>query len=50
MYSKLEALNLSGNNFTGQVSEELANVIKNNSSLNKLYLSNCNLKSFVAVI
>ena len=48
--SKLEALNLSGNNFTGQVSEELANVIKNNSSLNELYLSNCNLKSFVAVI
>ena len=47
---KLEALNLSGNNFTGQVSEELANVIKNNSGLNELYLSNCNLKSFVAVI
>ena len=48
--SKLEALNLSGNNFSGQVSEQLANVIKNNSGLNELYLSNCNLKSFVAVI
>ena len=31
--SQLKVLNLSSNNMTGQVAEDLANVIKNNSGL-----------------
>ena len=43
--SKLKALNLNGNNMTGQVAEDLASVIKNNSNLEQLYLANNNLKT-----
>ena len=41
--SQLEVLNLSNNNMTGQVAEDLANVIQNNSGLEELYVSNNNL-------
>ena len=44
-HSKLKVLNLSNNSITGQVAEELANVIKNNSDLEELYLSGNDLKS-----
>jgi len=37
--STLKVLNLDDNNMTGQVAEDLANVIKNNSGLEELYLS-----------
>ena len=42
--SKLKMLNLSNHNMTRQVAEELANVIKHNSSLEYLFLSNNDLK------
>ena len=48
--SQLKALNLGGNNMTGQVAEDLANVIKNNSGLEKLYLFNNDLRSSATVI
>ena len=37
--SKLQILNLNNNNMTGEVAEDLANVIKNNAGLEELYLS-----------
>ena len=46
----LKMLNLEGNNMTEQVAEDLANVIKNNQSLEELHLSNNNFKTSVAVI
>jgi len=35
---------------TGQVTEDLAKVIKNNSGLEKLHLSNKDLKAYAVVI
>ena len=48
--SQLKVLNLNNNNMTGQVAEDLANVIKNNSGLEKFYLSGNDLKSSATVI
>ena len=48
--SQLKVFNLNGNNMTGQVAEDLANVVKNNSGLEELYLSNNNLRSSATVI
>ena len=48
--SQLKVLDLDGNNMTGQVSEDLANVIKTNSGLAKLHLSNNDLRSSATVI
>ena len=48
--SKLKVLNLSNNNMTSQVARDLANVIKNNSGLEKLYLHMNDLKSSATVI
>ena len=48
--SQLKVLNLNSNNMTGQVAEDLANVIKTNSGLAKLYLSNNDLRSSAIVI
>ena len=48
--SKLKTLNLSDNNMTGQVVEELAFVIKNNPGLEHLHLYNNDLKSSAIVI
>ena len=41
--SELKFLSLNSNNMTGEVAEDLANVIKNNPDLQRLYLSNNNL-------
>jgi len=48
--STLKLLCLNNNNITGQVVEDLANVIKNNSGLEKLYLSNNDLKASAVLI
>ena len=48
--SKLKALNLNGNKLTGQVVEHLVSFIKNNSCLEKLYLSDNDFKSSVSAI
>ena len=48
--SQLKLLALNSNNITGQLAEDLAIVIKNNSGLEGLYLSNNNLKSSAVVI
>ena len=48
--SKLKTLNLSGNHMTEQVAEDLAIVIKNNSGLEHLHLSNNDLKSSAVMI
>ena len=48
--SKLTILNLNSNNMTGQVAKHLANVIKNNSSLEELCLLDNNLRFSTAVI
>ena len=48
--SQLKVLNLGGNNMTGQVAEDLANVIKNNSGLQELHLFDNDLNSSVSVI
>ena len=48
--SKLITLNLICNNMTGQVAEDLAIIIKNNSGLEHLHLSNNDLKSSAVVI
>ena len=48
--SQLKVLNLNNNNMTGQIAEDLANVINNNSCLEELYLSNNNLKLSAIVI
>ena len=48
--SQLKVLDLDGNNMTGQVAEDLANVIKNNSGLEELYLSRNDLRSSATVI
>ena len=47
---KLKTLNLSGNHMTEQVAEDLAIVIKNNSGLEHLHLSNNDLKSSAVMI
>ena len=47
---KLKVLNLNHNNMTGEVSESLASVIKNNSGLEELGLSDNDLKASSAVI
>ena len=49
-HSRLKVLNLSDNNLTAYVAENLATIIKNNSSLEELYLSNNGLKTSAAVI
>ena len=49
-HSKLAALNLNSNNMTGQVAEYLVNVIKNNSGLQQLGLSDNDLRSTTIVI
>ena len=46
----LEVLDLSFNNMTGVVAEDLAYVINRNSCLEKLYLSNNDLKSTAVVV
>ena len=46
----VKALSLSSNSLTGQVSEDLANAIKSNSSLTQLHLSDNDLRSSVIVI
>ena len=48
--SQLKVLDLDGNNMTGQVAEDLANAINNKSGLEKLYLSNNDLRSSATVI
>ena len=48
--SKLTVLNLNKNKMTGQVAKDLAQVIKNNSNLQELYLSDNDLKSSAGVI
>ena len=48
--SQLKGLNLSQNNISGQVSQELANVIKNNQNLEQLFLSDNDLKASASVI
>ena len=48
--SQLKALNLNSNNMTGQIAEDLAIVIKNNSGLEELYLYDNDLKSSATVI
>ena len=48
--SKLQILNLANNNMTGEVAEDLANVIKSNSRLEQLGLGNNNLGPSVIVI
>ena len=48
--SKLKVLNLGSNNMTGQVAEDVAIIIKNNSGLEELYLYNNDLKSSAIVI
>ena len=48
--SQLKVLNLGGNNMTGQVAEDLANVIKNNPSFEELYLFQNDLRSSITVI
>ena len=49
-HSRLKVLDLDDNNLTAHVAEELATIIKNNSGLEELYLSNNSLKTHVAVI
>ena len=49
-HSKLKVLDLSNSNMTGQVAEDLANVIKNNSGLQKLALSANDLRSSAIVV
>ena len=49
-HSRLKNLNLSDNNLTAHVAEDLATITKNNPGLNKLYLSNNSLKTSVAII
>ena len=48
--SNLKVLNLSSNNMTGQVAEDLVNVIKNNKRLEQLHLFNNDLKLEATVI
>ena len=48
--SQLKVLDLNRNNMTGQAAEDLANVIKNNLGLERIYLSDNNFKSSAAVI
>ena len=48
--SKLKSLNLESNNMTEEVAEDIASVIKTNSGLEELYLSDNNLKVSTAVI
>ena len=48
--SKLQILNLNNNNMTGEVAEELANVIKTNSYLEQLGLQSNNLGSSAIII
>ena len=48
--SKLKTLNLISINLTGQVSQDLANVIRINPGLEYLFLSDTNLKSSAVVI
>ena len=48
--SNLKTLNLNGNNMTGKVVYDLADVIANNTSLEGLYLRGNNLQSSVGVI
>ena len=48
--SKLKILNLSKNDINGEVAEGLATVIRNNSSLQKLYLFSNSLKQSALVI
>ena len=47
---QLKILDLTNNNMTGYVAEDLANVIKNNSGLEQLYLSGNDLKLSTVVI
>ena len=47
---ELKALHLQNNNMTGQIAEDLANVIKNNFGLEELYLCHNKLNSSVTVI
>ena len=49
-HSRLNVLNLSDNNLTAHVAEDLATIIKNNSGLEELYLSNNSLKTSAAVL
>ena len=49
-YSNLKILNLNNNHITGQVAVDLADVIKNNKELEKLYLSGNDLKLDATVI
>ena len=48
--STLKVLDVSNNNMTGVVADELANVIKHNTSLEILVLSNNNLESSAVVV
>ena len=48
--SQLTVLNLNSNNMTGQVAEDLTNVIKSNPGLQQLHLSDNDLKSSAVVI
>jgi len=48
--SALKILDLGYNSMSGQVAEDLTNVIRNNSGLKELYLSNNELKAFVVLI
>ena len=43
--TKLKVLNLNNNGMTGKVAEDIAGVIKNNSNLEELYLSNNNFNT-----
>ena len=49
-HSKLKVINLGGNNLTAHVAEDLATIVKNNSGLEELYLSNNGLKTSASVI
>ena len=49
-HSKLNILNLNGNNMTGEAAEALATVIKNNSNLEQLGLASNDLKSSTVLI
>ena len=48
--SSIKKLHLGGNNMTGEVVDDLAGVIKNNTNLEALWLSGNNLQSSVTVI
>ena len=48
--SKLKILNLNGNSMTGHIANDLVSVIKNNPGLEKIYLSDNDLKSSAVAI